>query len=191
MGTKNENHNNINDTYKKIGEGRKKMEEIKPLYFDYCKFIYYIRRWQIIKWLFYSILPIVLIIFFYSSPHENNSVPLFQQLIIAFVFALFLIIIWILFNLYHSHLAHHHAKKEGHIPFEFHYNDDGLIVSEKSVKLEIKWERFKKIIETNSMLLFWYDKNNVMWLPKNQISNIIGIKSLIVNNFNGKKKLKL
>ena len=165
------------------------MAEVKPLYLDYCKFVFYIRRLQIIKWLFYSILPFTIIIVFYNTSHETYA-TLSVQVFIAIIMTLFIIIIWILLNLYHSHLAHYHDKKEGHIPFELQIDDDGLIISDTFAKSEVKWDRFKKIVETNSMFLFWLDKATVMWLPKKQISNTIGIKSFIVNNFNGKKKLK-
>ena len=51
------------------------MTEICPVYLDYVKVLFYVRRWQVLKWIVFSIIPYMFILLYYRFP-EEKEVPL-------------------------------------------------------------------------------------------------------------------
>jgi hypothetical protein len=166
------------------------MAEIHPGYLDYVKVLFYVRRWQVLKWIAFSIIPYMFLLLYYRFP-EGKEVSSATMVVLAITVVAFWVFIWFLFNLYHSHLAHHHAKKEKHIPFRFEADENGVLIITNNIKSEIKWNTFKKITETKYSFLLWYDRQHYHFLPKQFIPDIEKLKSTIERNYSGKKKIKM
>jgi hypothetical protein len=129
-------------------------------------------------------------LFYLRRVHETTGIIDAQSIFVTLVIVFIVMVFWPIQILYYSHLAHHRAKKEQAIPFGFEADSNGIVVTTDTTKSEVKWERFKGIVETRSMLLLRYDQDSILMIPKRQLPDVADFKSIIKSRFTGKKKLK-
>jgi hypothetical protein len=166
------------------------MTAINPTLGDFCRCYYYLQRWRIPKWGIHVIIPVVGAVAYLRWVHATTGSLDVQSFFAPTVTVLILMALWPLQIVYFSYRAHHHAKSEKTIPFQFEATTDGITLQTDLTKSEVKWERFKKIVETDGMLLFWYDRGVAVVIPKTQLLDWARVKDMIKTHYKGKAKFR-
>ncbi len=165
-----------------------KKSNIQINFKDLCMFHCYLQRWYINMWILFVIAPVISFLAFVGFAIYLGGMPI-VTIIAVFISMSLLLSVWPLQILYQSYLMQNYIKKSGNSNFFYlELDEEKVTITTESIKSEIKWDYFKKVVELKEIFIIWHSTNEAIIIPKRDIDDIVVFKSILKEHLKDKVK---